>query len=167
MLGNWAFDSVTIFHWLIFASPAIVGAMDLDETGLSALASFADAAVLSPNEFESLAEAAIDDSRRFDSSRNSSALAAALDVIGTALTQVEADPESRTVDTMIHVARILRQREEGLAREAGRALVWALENQLLLAARREAEPIAAGLHPNDLDERERSRPVSIRSLDEQ
>jgi hypothetical protein len=65
----------------------------------------------------------------------------------------------------MQVARVLRQRDDRLSREAGRALVWALENQLLLAARRDAEPLPSGLHPCDSDERERSRPVSIRSLD--
>jgi hypothetical protein len=135
--------------------------MELDETGLSALANFADAAVTSPGEFESLAEAAIDDARRFDSQRNSSALAAALEVIGTTLARIEKAPEARTVETMMQVARSLREREDGLAREAGRALVWALENQLLLAARHNAEPIPSGLHPLDQDQRERSRPISI------
>ena len=71
--------------------------MELDETGLSALANFADAAVASPAEFESLAEAAISDARRFDSSSNSSALAAALEVIGYTLSRIEAAPAARTV----------------------------------------------------------------------
>jgi len=139
--------------------------MELDETGLSALANFADAAVASPREFEFLAEAAIDDARRFDSARNSSALAAAVDVIGSTLGRIEATPEARTVETMMQVARALREREDGLAREAGRALVWALENQLLLAARQSAEPIPSGLHPLDQDLRERSRPVAIMGFD--
>ena len=139
--------------------------MDLDETGLSALANFADAVVTSPAEFEALASSAIDDARRFDSRRNSNALAAALDIMSTTLGNIESDPTARTVDTMMQVARVLRQREDRLSREAGRALVWALENQLLLAARRDAEPLPSGLHPLDRDERERSRPVSIRSLE--
>jgi hypothetical protein len=140
--------------------------MELDETGLSALANFADAAVASPGEFESLAQAAINDARRHDSSSNSNALAAALEVMGATLSLIEAVPEARTVETMMMVARTLRDREEGLAREAGRALVWALENQLLLAARRSAEPIPSGLHPLDQDQRERSRPISIAQLEE-
>jgi hypothetical protein len=139
--------------------------MELDETGLSALANFADAAVASPGEFESLAEAAISDARRYDSSSNSSALAAALEAIGSTLSRLEAAPAARTVETMMQVARTLRQREDGLAREAGRALVWALENQLLLAARKSAEPIPSGLHPLDQDQRERSRPISIGALE--
>jgi hypothetical protein len=139
--------------------------MELDETGLSALANFADAAVTSPGEFETLAAAAIDDARRFDSRGNSDALAAALDAMGTVLGRLAAHPEDRTIDTMMMVARTLRERDDELAREAGRALVWALENQLLLAARRDAEPLASGLHPYDSDERERSRPISIRSLE--
>ncbi len=139
--------------------------MELDETGLSALANFADAAVVSPGEFESLAEAAIDDARRFDSPRNSSALEAALDVIRSTLAKIEAVPEARTVETMMQVARSLREREDGLAREAGRALVWALENQLLLAARHSAEPVPSGLHPLDRDQRERSRPVSLHGFE--
>lgn len=137
--------------------------MELDEIGLSALANFADAAVTSPAEFELLAAAAIDDARRYDSSRNSDALAAAVHVIGAALDSVAAEPASRNIDTMMQVARLLRERDDGLAREAWRALVWALENQLLLAARRDAEPLPAGVHPYDVDERERSRPLSIRS----
>jgi hypothetical protein len=139
--------------------------MELDETGLSALANFADAAVIAPGEFEQLAAAALDESRRHDSTRNSDALAAALDAMGSALDAVAAEPQSRTVDTMMQVARTLRQREDGLSREAGRALVWALENQLLLAARRDAEPLPSGVHPYDVDERERSRPLSIRSFE--
>jgi hypothetical protein len=139
--------------------------MELDETGLSALANFADAAVASPGEFEALAEAAIDDARRYDSAQNSNALAAALAAIGSTLSRIEAAPAARTVETMMQVARTLREREDGLAREAGRALVWALENQLLLAARSSAEPIPSGLHPLDQDERERSRPVSIQGLE--
>lgn len=139
--------------------------MELDETGLSALANFADAAVASPEEFETLAAAAIDDSRRYDSARNADALAAALDVMSSALTKVTAEPEERTVETMMQVARTLREREDRLSREAGRALVWALENQMLLAARRDAEPLPAGLHPYDADERERSRPISIRGFE--
>ena len=139
--------------------------MELDETGLSALANFADAAVTSPREFELLAAAAIDDARRYDSTRNSDALAAALRVMGAALDVVERDPGARNVDTMMQVARVLHGREDRLAREAGRALVWALENQLLLAARRDAEPLPSGVHPYDLDERERSRPISIRNLE--
>jgi hypothetical protein len=140
--------------------------MELDETGLSALASFADAAVTSPSEFETLAAAAIDDARRFDSRGNSAALAAALDVMGSALGDLAPQPGERTIETMMRLARDLRQREDMLAREAGRALVWALENQLLLAARRDAEPLPSGLHPYDTDGRERSRPVSIRSLEQ-
>src|SRR5688572_9059746 len=101
--------------------------MELDETGLSALANFADAAVASPCEFESLAEAAIIDARRYDSTQNSNALAAALAAIGSTLSRIEAVPAARTVETMMQVARSLREREDGLAREAGRALVWALE----------------------------------------
>jgi hypothetical protein len=139
--------------------------MELDETGLSALANFADAAVASPSEFETLAEAAINDARRYDSRSNSSALAAAFETIGDVLVRIEAVPAARTVETMMQVARALREREDGLAREAGRALVWALENQLLLAARHNAEPIPSGLHPLDQDQRERSRPVSIHGLE--
>jgi hypothetical protein len=139
--------------------------MELDETGLSALANFADAAVIAPGEFEQLAAAALDESRRHDSRRNSDALAAALDAMGSALDAVAAEPQSRTVDTMMQVARTLRERDDGLSREAGRALVWALENQLLLAARRDAEPLPSGVHPYDVDERERSRPLSIRSFE--
>jgi hypothetical protein len=139
--------------------------MELDETGLSALANFADAAVIAPGEFEQLAAAALDESRRHDSTRNSDALAAALDAMGSALDAVAAEPQSRTVDTMMQVARTLRERSDGLSREAGRALVWALENQLLLAARRDAEPLPSGVHPYDVDERERSRPLSIRSFE--
>ena len=139
--------------------------MELDETGLSALANFADAAVTSPGEFEQLAAAAIDDARRFDSRGNSDALAAALDAMGSVLGRLATQPQERTIDTMMQVARTLRQRDDELSREAGRALVWALENQLLLAARRDAEPLASGLHPHDRDERERSRPISIRSLE--
>jgi hypothetical protein len=139
--------------------------MELDETGLSALANFADAAVTSPAEFEMLAAAAIDDARRYDSRRNSDALAAALHAMGAALDAVAAEPGTRNIDTMMQVARVLRDRDDRLAREAGRALVWALENQLLLAARRDAEPLPAGVHPYDIDERERSRPISIRSLE--
>jgi len=139
--------------------------MELDETGLSALANFADAAVASPGEFESLAEAAISDARRYDSSSNSDALAAALEVMGSTLSRVEAVPGSRTVETMMQVARTLREREDGLAREAGRALVWALENQLLVAARQSAAPIPSGLHPLDSDQRERSRPISLAQLE--
>jgi hypothetical protein len=139
--------------------------MELDETGLSALANFADAAVICPGDFEQLAAAAIHDARRYDSTRNSDALAAALDAMGSALDAVAHEPESRTIDTMMQVARTLRERDDDLAREAGRALVWALENQLLLAARRDAEPLPSGVHPYDLDERERSRPISIRSLE--
>ena len=139
--------------------------MELDETGLSALANFADAAVASPGEFESLAAAALDDSRRFDSARNSNALAAALEAMAQTLGTIEREPTQRTIDTMMKVARALRQREDGLSQEAGRALVWALENQLLIAARREAEPLPAGLHPMDNDARERSRPVSIRGFE--
>jgi hypothetical protein len=139
--------------------------MELDETGLSALANFADAAVIAPGEFEQLAAAALDESRRHDSTRNSDALAAALDAMGSALDAVAAEPQSRTVDTMMQVARTLRERDDGLSREAGRALVWALENQLLLAARRDAEPLPSGVHPYDVDERERSRPLSIRSFE--
>jgi len=140
--------------------------MELDETGLSALANFADAAVASPGEFESLAQAAIGDARRYDSSSNSHALAAALEVMGATLSRIEAVPAARTVETMMQVARTLRDREDGLAREAGRALVWALENQLRLAARQSAEPIPSGLHPLDQDQRERSRPISIQQLEE-
>lgn len=139
--------------------------MELDEIGLSALANVAEAAVASPGEFEGLAEAAIDDARRFDSSRNSAALAAALAAMGSALSRLAPEPQQRTVDTMMQVARALRSRDDCLSREAGRALVWALENQLLLAARRDAEPLPSGLHPLDHDERERSRPVSIRGLE--
>jgi hypothetical protein len=139
--------------------------MELDETGLSALANFADAAVIAPGEFEQLAAAALDESRRHDSTRNSDALAAALDAMGSALDAVAAEPQSRTIDTMMQVARTLRERDDGLSREAGRALVWALENQLLLAARRDAEPLPSGVHPYDMDERERSRPLSIRSFE--
>jgi hypothetical protein len=139
--------------------------MELDETGLSALANFADAAVASPGEFESLAEAAISDARRYDSRSNSSALEAALEVMSSTLSRIEAAPAARTVETMMQVARSLREREDGLAREAGRALVWALENQLLLAARQSAEPIPSGLHPLDHDQRERSRPISIAALE--
>lgn len=145
--------------------PDIVAAMELDETGLSALANFADAAVASPAQFESLAASVLDDSRRFDSARNCVALAAALETMAATLGTIEDEPEQRTIDTMMQVARVLRQREDRLSREAGRALVWALENQLLLAARREAEPLPAGLHPMDGDERERSRPVSIRGFE--
>jgi hypothetical protein len=139
--------------------------MELDETGLSALANFADAAVIAPGEFEQLAAAALNEARRYDSTRNSDALAAALDAMGSALDALAAEPESRTIDTMMQVARTLRERDDGLAREAGRALVWALENQLLMAARRDAEPLPSGVHPYDIDERERSRPISIRSLE--
>jgi hypothetical protein len=139
--------------------------MELDETGLSALANFADAAVCSPGEFEALAAAAIDDARRFDSVGNSNALALALDVMGSTLGSVEAEPQARTVHTMMQAARILREREDQLAREAGRALLWAVENQLLIAARRDALPLPAGLHPLDTDDRERSRPISIRGFD--
>jgi hypothetical protein len=139
--------------------------MELDETGLSALANFADAAVTSPGEFERLAAAALDDARRFDSARNSNALAAALDAIGSALYSVETEPDARNVATMMEVARVLREREDGLAREAGRALVWALENQLLLAARRDAEPLPSGVHPYDVEARERSRPLAIRGFE--
>jgi hypothetical protein len=139
--------------------------MELDETGLSALANFADAAVIAPGDFEQLAAAAIDESRRHDSTRNSDALEAALGAMGSALNVVAAEPQSRTVDTMLQVARTLREREDGLSREAGRALVWALENQLLLAARRDAEPLPSGVHPYDVDERERSRPLSIRTFE--
>jgi hypothetical protein len=135
--------------------------MELDETGLSALANLADAAVTSPAQFEALAEAAMDGARRFDTPGNSSALAAALAEIVSTLDSIEARPEARTVDTMLQAARALRARDDGLAREAGRALVWALENQLLLAARRDAEPIPSGLHPLDHDQRERSRPVRV------
>lgn len=151
--------------WCPSDNPVIVARMELDETGLSALANFADAAVASPGEFEQLAAAAIHDARRYDSSRNSAALAAALDAMGDALGSVDVEPGDRNVDTMMQVARVLRERDDRLAREAGRALVWALENQLLLAARRDAEPLPSGLHPNDLDERERSRPLSIRSFE--
>ncbi|MFO7561532.1 MAG: hypothetical protein R6X02_02715 [Enhygromyxa sp.] len=139
--------------------------MDLDETGLSALANFADAAVASPGEFESLAEAAISDARRFDSPGNASALASAIDVVGATLASIAAAPEARTVETMLRVARVLRERDDGLAREAGRALVWALENRLLSAARHSARPIPSGLHPLDQDQRERSRPVSIHGFE--
>lgn len=139
--------------------------MELDETGLSALANFADAAVSSPGEFESLAAAAIDDARRFDSVGNSRALALALDEMGSALGSVQAEPGARTVQTMMQAARILRDREDQLAREAGRALLWAVENQLLIAARRDALPLPSGLHPLDTDERERSRPISIRGFE--
>jgi hypothetical protein len=135
--------------------------MDLDETGLSALANFADAAVASPGEFESLAEAAVADARRYDSPRNAIALASAIEVVGAALASIEAAPEARTVDTILRVARVLRERDDALAREAGRALVWALENRLLSAARHNAAPIPSGLHPLDQDQRERSRPISI------
>lgn len=158
------FAAVTLC-WSAIDGPAIVGAMELDETGLSALANFADAAVTSPSEFETLAAAAIDDARRFDSRGNSDALAAALDAMGSALGDVAPQPRDRTIDSMMQVARVLRQRDDTLAREAGRALVWALENQLLLAARRDAEPLPAGLHPHDTDVRERSRPISIRSFE--
>lgn len=158
-------NEACVFGLVITNEPCHSRGMELDETGLSALANLADAAVASPTEFESLAEAAIDDARRYDSSRNSSALAAALAAIGTTLSDIEAVPEARTVETMMRAARTLRERDDGLAREAGRALVWALENQLLLAARHSAEPIPSGLHPLDHDERERSRPVSIRSLE--
>lgn len=158
-------DKVSTLIWFCADNTAIVGGMELDETGLSALANFADAVVTSPGEFETLAAGAIDDARRFDSSRNSDALAAALDAMHSALGSIAAQPEDRTVDTMMKVARVLRQRDDRLSREAGRALVWALENQLLLAARRDAEPLPSGLHPRDSDERERSRPVSIRHLD--
>jgi len=151
--------------WCSAGAAAIVQAMELDETGLSALANFADAVVASPADFESLAEAAIDDSRRFDSSANADALAAAVGAMSETLGTLERESRGRTVDTMMQVARALRQREDQLSREAGRALVWALENQLLLAARREAEPLPAGLHPGDTDERERSRPVAIRGLE--
>lgn len=147
------------------ANSAIVARMDLDETGLSALANFADAAVASPGEFESLADAAIADARRYDSPQNSSALAAALDVIGSTLQTIEAVPEARTIDNMLQVARILRGRDDALAREAGRALVWALENRLLSAARHNAEPIPSGLHPLDFDQRERSRPIAIHGFE--
>src|SRR5690606_23894856 len=139
--------------------------MDLDETGLSALANFADAAVASPGEFESLADAALDDARRYDSPANASALAAALEVIGSTLADIEAAPRARTLETMMQVARALHERDDKLAREAGRALVWALENRLLSAARRNAEPIPSGLHPLDRAQRERSRPVSIHEFD--
>jgi hypothetical protein len=156
-----------MFTWVWCSSdnPVIVPRMELDETGLSALANFADAAVIAPGDFEQLAAAALDEARRYDSARNSDALAAALDAMGSALDAVAAKPESRTIDTMMQVASALRQRDDGLAREAGRALVWALENQLLLAARRDAEPLPSGVHPYDVDERERSRPISIRSLE--
>ena len=153
------------FVWSSSMLPDIVAAMELDETGLSALANVADAAVASPADFELLAAAAIDDSRRFGSPRSANALAAALEAMGETLETIEREPHSRTVDTMMQVARILRQHDDQLSREAGRALVWALENQLLLAARREAEPLPAGLHPGDTDERERSRPVSIRGFE--
>jgi len=139
--------------------------MELDETGLSALASFADAAVAAPGDFESLAAAALDDSRRFDSNGNASALAAALETMGRTLGAIEREPRERSVNTMMEVARELHQHDDGLSREAGRALVWALENQLLLAARREAEPLPAGLDPGDAEARERSRPVSIRGFE--
>ena len=138
--------------------------MELDEMGLSALANFADAAVASPTDFESLAMSAIDDSRRFDASGNAAALTAALVAIGRAVLEVEREPRARTVDTLMQAARSLRQRDDQLSHEASRALVWALENQLLIAARREAEPLPAGLHAGDTDERERSRPVAIRGL---
>ncbi|PRQ05333.1 hypothetical protein ENSA5_03230 [Enhygromyxa salina] len=138
--------------------------MEFDETGLSALANFADAVVSSPREFETLAAAAIDDARRFDSAGNSNALAAALDLMGSALRSIEPSRDARSVDTMMQVARRVGDRGDRLGREASRALVWALENQLLLAARREAEPLPSGAHALDTDERERSRPVSIRSL---
>jgi hypothetical protein len=147
------------------SNSAIVAGMELDETGLSALANFADAAVASPGEFESLAEATLADARRFDSPRNATALANALEVVGSALANVEPDPEARTVETMLRVARILRERDDGLAREAGRALIWALENRLLTAARHNAEPIPSGLHPLDHARCERSRPISIHSLE--
>ncbi|PRQ02003.1 hypothetical protein [Enhygromyxa salina] len=139
--------------------------MVLDETGLSALANFADAAVSAPGEFEKLAAAAIDDARRFDSARNSSALAQALDVMGSALGSVQPESEARTVETMMQAARILRERQDQLSREAGRALLWAVENQLLIAARRDALPLPSGLHPLDTDDRERSRPISIRGFE--
>ena len=145
--------------------PCHSAAMELDETGLSALANFADAAVGSPGEFETLAAAAIDDAQRFDSVGNSRALALALDVMGSVLGSVQAESEARTVETMMQAARILREREDQLAREAGRALLWAVENQLLIAARQDARPLPAGLHPLDIDERERSRPVSIRGFE--
>jgi hypothetical protein len=151
--------------WCSSGGPVIVAPMELDETGLSALANFADAAVAAPGEFEQLAAAAIDDARRYDSRRNCDALAAALDVMGSVLDTVAASPESRTIDTMMQVARVLRERDDRLAHEAGRALVWALENQLLLAARRDAEPLPSGVHPYDIDQRERSRPISIRALE--
>lgn len=138
--------------------------MELDETGLSALANLADAAVNAPRDFERLAEATIDDARRFDSRANSDALAAAIETVASELGELEGDPEARTIDTMLQVARRLRERPDTLAREASRALTWALENQLLLAARREAEPLPTGVHSTKL-ERERSRPVPIRSLD--
>lgn len=139
--------------------------MELDETGLSALANFADAAVSSPGEFETLAAAAIDDARRFDSVANSNALALALDEMGSALGSVEAAPEARTVQTMMQAARLLREREDQLAREAGRALSWAVENQLLIAARLDASPLPSGRHPLNAEERERSRPMSIRGAE--
>lgn len=151
--------------WCSSGGPVIVGHMELDETGLSALANFADAVVTAPGEFDQLAAAAIHDAQRYDSLRNSEALAAAIDVMGSVLDTVAASPESRTVDTMMQVARVLRERDDRLAREAGRALVWALENQLLLAARRDAEPLPSGIHPYDVDQRERSRPVSIRNFE--
>ena len=136
--------------------------MDLDETGLSALATLADAVVASPREFEVLAAAAIDDARRFDSHRNASALAAAADAVESALSQLEPDAESRTVGTVLLAARSLRDRNDRLSREAGRALAWALENQHLLAARRDCSPSPSGsLKTVD---RETSRPMPIEKL---
>ncbi|NVB36255.1 hypothetical protein G6O69_00325 [Pseudenhygromyxa sp. WMMC2535] len=138
--------------------------MELDETGLSALANFAEAAVAAPRDFERIAQATVSDARRFDSAANSSALTAAIEAIGATLTKLERDPAARTVDTMMLTARRLRERDDQLAQEAGRAIVWALENQLLLAARRDADPLPSGVHDVDRGP-ERSRPVPIRSLE--
>lgn len=135
--------------------------MELNETGLSALANFADAAVSSPTELESLAEAAIDDARRFDSAGNSSALALALAVIASTLDSIEAAPEARTLGTLVTAARQLQAQDEGLAREAGRALDWALENQQLVQVQRRADSIPSGLHSRSHAARERSRPNAL------
>ncbi len=138
--------------------------MELDETGLSALANFADAVVSSPREFEELAEATIDDARRFGSPTSASALAATLECMRGSLEAIEDDPGSRTIDTLLRAARHLREEPDDLAREAGRALVWAVENQMLLAARQHAEPLRTGGHPR-WAEREASRPVPISLLE--
>ncbi len=137
--------------------------MDLDETGLSALATLADAVVASPREFEVLAAAAIDDARRFVSHRNASALAAAADAVETALSELEPDSDARTLDTVLLAARRLRDKQDRLAREAGRALAWALENQHLLAARRDCSPTPSG-SLKVTDGRETSRPMPIEKL---